>query len=81
MRHIQLKPGLYVELKKPHPCGANCWEIIRLGMDVKLRCALCGRYVTLERAVCERRVRKIVPPPEPAALEALKPKKPTGKKR
>lgn len=55
-----LEPGQRVELKKPHPCGANDWEIIRLGMDIKLRCVNCGRYVTLPRAVCERRVRKIL---------------------
>ena len=55
-----LEPGQHVELKKPHPCGANDWEIIRLGMDIKLRCVNCGRYVTLPRAVCERRVRKVL---------------------
>jgi hypothetical protein len=57
---IKLEPGMHVELKKPHPCGANRWEIIRLGMDIKLRCTQCGRYVTLDRPVCERRVRKIL---------------------
>jgi hypothetical protein len=55
-----LEPGQRVELKKAHPCGANDWEVIRLGMDIKLRCVNCGRYVTLPRAVCERRVKKIL---------------------
>jgi len=31
-----------VELKKPHPCGAVQWEILRVGMDIKLRCLGCG---------------------------------------
>lgn len=57
---VALQPGLRLELKKPHPCGANDWEVIRLGMDIKLRCVRCGRYVTLPRAVCERRVKRVL---------------------
>ncbi|MEI6500044.1 MAG: DUF951 domain-containing protein [Armatimonadota bacterium] len=65
---ITLEPGQRVELKKPHACGTNDWEIIRLGMDIKLRCAHCGRYVTLLRDVCERRVKKVLQPP-PTAVD------------
>ena len=25
-----------VEMKKPHPCGSTHWEILRVGMDIKL---------------------------------------------
>jgi hypothetical protein len=49
-----------VRLKKPHPCGTNAWEIMRLGMDVKLRCTGCGHIVRLERARLERRVREVL---------------------
>lgn len=56
---VRLEPGLQVELKKPHACGANRWEIIRLGMDIKLRCVACGRFVVLPRPVLERRLRKV----------------------
>ncbi len=52
--------GLVVRLKKPHPCGTNAWEIMRLGMDVKLRCEGCGQVVRLPRKKFERRVRGIV---------------------
>ena len=31
-----------VELKKAHPCGSTQWEILRVGMDIKLRCLGCG---------------------------------------
>ena len=31
-----------VELKKPHPCGSTQWEILRVGMDIKLKCLGCG---------------------------------------
>ncbi|MEN6549001.1 MAG: DUF951 domain-containing protein [Armatimonadia bacterium] len=57
---VKLEPGLHVELKKPHPCGANQWEIIRLGMDIKLRCVECGRFVVLTRPVLERRLRRVL---------------------
>jgi len=57
---VKLEPGLHVELKKPHPCGANRWEIVRLGMDIKLRCVQCGRFVVLARPVLERRLRKVL---------------------
>ena len=57
---IVLEPGQHLELKKPHACGTNVWEVIRLGMDIKLRCVSCGRYVNLPRQQCERRVKKIL---------------------
>ena len=31
-----------VELKKAHPCGSTQWEILRVGMDIKLKCLGCG---------------------------------------
>ena len=49
--------GDHVRLKKPHPCGANAWEVTRLGMDVGLKCRLCGRSIRLARAEFERRCR------------------------
>ena len=33
--------------KKPHACGKNEWEIVRLGADVKLKCKGCSRVVFL----------------------------------
>lgn len=55
-----LREGIVVRLKKPHPCGVNEWEIMRLGMDVKLRCRGCGQIVRLPRKRMERSVRGIV---------------------
>jgi len=52
--------GDLVRLKKAHPCGANAWEVMRLGMDVKLRCTGCGHVVRLDRTRFERRVRELL---------------------
>ena len=42
-----------VEMKKPHPCGVNRWQIIRVGADIKIECTGCSHIVmkkVLERA-------------------------------
>jgi hypothetical protein len=52
-----VRVGDVVRLKKAHPCGANEWEITRLGMDIGLACLGCGRKVRLMRAEFDRRFR------------------------
>jgi len=49
-----------VELKKPHPCGSTRWEILRVGMDIKLRCLGCGHELMLPRSKVEKSIRKIL---------------------
>ena len=49
-----------VELKKPHPCGGKTWEILRVGMDIKLRCTTCGHELMAPRSKVEKSVRKIL---------------------
>ena len=52
--------GDVVLMKKPHACGANEWTIIRVGADVKIKCAQCGRIVMLDRADFIRMGKKIL---------------------
>jgi hypothetical protein len=54
---VEVRLGDHVRLKKPHPCGENLWEVTRVGMEIGLRCAGCGRAVRLTRAEFERRFR------------------------
>ena len=49
-----------VELKKPHPCGSTRWEILRVGMDIKLRCQGCGHELMLPRSKAEKAIKKIL---------------------
>ncbi len=49
-----------VEMKKPHPCGTNRWQIIRLGADIKIQCTGCGHIVMLPRREFERKMKKIL---------------------
>ena len=39
--------GSIVIMKKAHPCGTNLWEIVRLGVDIKLKCVNCGRTIMM----------------------------------
>ena len=48
-----------VVLKKPHPCGSFQWEILRVGMDIKLRCLGCGHELMLPRSKAEKNIRKV----------------------
>lgn len=41
--------GDKVKTKKVHPCGSNEWEIIRIGVDFKLKCIGCEHIITLPR--------------------------------
>jgi len=54
--------GQRVQMKKGHPCGANSWIIIRVGMDFRLKCDNCGRSVLLPRSRFMRRVKAVLDP-------------------
>ncbi|MCS6829140.1 MAG: DUF951 domain-containing protein [Armatimonadota bacterium] len=58
---LPVKVGDYVALRKPHACGANHWQVVRLGADVGLVCTHCGRRVLLPRDEFDRRVRRRLP--------------------
>ncbi len=51
----------HVEMKKPHPCGSNRWEIIRMGADIRIKCEKCGQMVLMPRREFERKMKKILP--------------------
>ena len=59
---MDVQVGDTILVKKPHPCGANRFEVLRVGMDFKIRCCGCGREVMLPRAKIERNIRKIERP-------------------
>ena len=52
--------GSQVVMKKGHPCGANLWEVIRLGADIKIKCLNCGRVVMIPRVEFNKKLKKIV---------------------
>lgn len=52
--------GDIVKMKKPHPCGSYNWEVVRMGMDIKIKCTGCGHLVMLPRSEFERKMVKVV---------------------
>ena len=55
----EYKLGDKVIMKKGHPCGANLWEIVRLGVDIKIKCLNCGRIVMIPRIEFNRKSKKV----------------------
>ena len=60
MEQSSYQLGTKVVMKKPHPCGSNEWEIIRMGMDIRIKCIQCGRSVLMARRDFERSLKKII---------------------
>lgn len=52
--------GDLLEMKKTHPCGANTWQVLRVGVDFRLKCTGCGHELMLPRAHIMKSVKKIV---------------------
>nr|WP_295972419.1 DUF951 family protein [uncultured Bacillus sp.] len=54
--------GLYdiVEMKKAHPCGVNRWKIIRLGMDIRIKCEGCAHSVLISRKEFTRKMKRVL---------------------
>lgn len=57
---MSVKVGDRVEMKKPHPCGSKEFEVLRVGMDFKLRCLGCGREVMAPRRKIEKNIKRII---------------------
>lgn len=51
--------GKIVKLKKPHPCGSNEWEILRVGADFRLKCLGCNHQVMVARRLVEKNTKGI----------------------
>jgi len=57
---MDLKLHDKLELKRQHPCGSKTWEVLRVGMDIKLRCLGCGHEVMAPRRKVEKAIRRIL---------------------
>ena len=40
---MDIAVGDTILTRKKHPCGASSFEVLRVGMDFKIRCTGCGR--------------------------------------
>ncbi len=56
----EFEVGQVVQMRKGHPCGSDCWRILRIGMDFRIKCIKCGRSVLLPRTRFEKRVKRVI---------------------
>lgn len=54
--------GDLVRTRKEHPCGADVWEVLRVGMDFRVKCLGCGHLMMMPRPQFERYVKELLPP-------------------
>ena len=57
---MKLYIGDIVKTKKPHPCGGDEWEIMRVGMDFRIRCLKCDHQAWIPRTKLEKSIKKIL---------------------
>lgn len=56
---MDIEVGDIVKLKKGHPCGSFEWEVLRVGMDFRLKCCGCGHQVMVPRKKAEKSIRQV----------------------
>ena len=57
---MDVRVGDELVMKKAHPCGENRFEVLRSGIDFRLRCKKCGREVMVPRIKIEKNIKKII---------------------
>lgn len=57
---LKLFVGDQIRMKKPHPCGGTDWEVLRVGMDIRLKCLTCGHLILIPRVKVEKGLKKII---------------------
>ncbi len=57
---IKLAVGDLLEMKKPHPCGANTMKVLRVGSDIRIKCEKCERDVTVARIKLEKNIKRVI---------------------
>lgn len=56
---MNIEIGDVLLMKKEHPCGSKEWQVLRVGMDFKLRCVGCGREMMVPRSKAEKAVKQV----------------------
>lgn len=57
---MDVRVGDVIQTKKQHPCGSNRFDVLRVGMDFKIRCQGCGREIMLPRLKIEKNIKKVL---------------------
>lgn len=56
---LNLIVGDVITTKKKHPCGSFDFEVMRIGIDFRIKCMGCEKQIWIERRNLEKRIKKI----------------------
>ncbi|MBI9013362.1 MAG: DUF951 domain-containing protein [Clostridiales bacterium] len=68
---LNLAVGDIITTKKNHPCGSHDFEIMRVGMDFRIKCTGCDKQIWIERRNLEKRIKKVLRDGEPVDKQSL----------
>ena len=57
---MDVRVGDILEMKKPHPCGSREFDVLRVGMDFRIRCRGCGHEIMAARGKIEKNIKKVI---------------------
>ena len=58
---IRISAQDILEMKKAHPCGSTMMKVLRTGSDIRIKCVICGRDVTVPRIKLEKSIKRVIP--------------------
>lgn len=61
---MDIQVGDKIKLKKAHPCGSFEWDVLRTGIDFRLKCCGCGHMLMIPRKQAEKNIKAIIKPEE-----------------
>ncbi len=56
---MDLSVGDTIIMKKKHPCGSDSFSVLRVGMDLKIKCNGCGHEVMAPRRKIEKSIKTV----------------------
>lgn len=57
---MDIRVGDVLIMRKPHPCGCNRFEVLRVGMDFRIKCTGCGHDVMIPRKKAEKNIKEVI---------------------
>ena len=59
MKILTIHVGDILHMKKKHACGGECFDCLRIGSDIRIRCRTCQRDITVPRIKLESSIKRI----------------------
>lgn len=61
---MNIQVGDKIIMKKQHPCGSKEFEVLRIGVDFKIKCLGCEHIVTVPRNKIQKNIKAVIPADE-----------------